>query len=283
MLFHSATFITPGVESVKCTNGVRIEWLNSFIYFAQLGILLERGTTGHLSTDGSTIQYGAEMRCIGSANVYGDFGIKADGLGTKAYLINHNFTYIGTGKSTANDDTLSIHANEVTEVNSGKVSYTSVDEQGNYRVGEALFVNQDTGKTEIESASIDFSNTDSLTVVTGGSTVTIDDTRVRTDFIRLRDNKLESLVGDLNFKSALNNVNINATTNITGNLTTDGNATIAGSLVRLGDADTDDISFNADVTSGMTPNINVNFDLGSATKRWRTAYAEKLTTDIFDV
>lgn len=283
MLFHSATFITPGVESVKCTNGVRIEWLNSFIYFAQLGILLERGTTGHLSTDGSTIQYGAEMRCIGSANVYGDFGIKADGLGTKAYLINHNFTYIGTGKSTANDDTLSIHANEVTEVNSGKVSYTSVDEQGNYRVGEALFVNQDTGKTEIESASIDFSNTDSLTVVTGGSTVTIDDTRVRTDFIRLRDNKLESLVGDLNFKSALNNVNINATTNITGNLTTDGNATIAGSLVRLGDADTDDISFNADVTSGMTPNINVNFDLGSATKSWRTAYAEKLTTDTFDV
>lgn len=283
MLFHSVTFITPGVESVKLTNGVRVEWLNSFIYFAQQGILLERGTTGHLSTDGSTIQYGAEMRCIGSANVYGEFGIKADGAGTNAYLVNHNFTYIGSGKSTANDDTVSIHANEVVEINSGRVNYTTVDEKGNYRVGEALFVNQDTGKTEIQSASIDFSNTDSLTVVTGGSTVTIDDTRVRTDFIRLRDNTLESLVGDLNINSALNTVNINATTNITGNLTTDGNATIAGSLVRLGDADTDDISFNADVTSGMTPNIDLNFNLGSATKSWRTAYAEKLTTDTFDI
>ena len=106
MLFR-VTFITPGVESVKLTNGVRVEWLNSFIYFAQQGILLERGTTGHLSTDGSTIQYGAEMRCIGSANVYGEFGIKADGAGTNAYLVNPNFTYIGTGKSTANDDTVS--------------------------------------------------------------------------------------------------------------------------------------------------------------------------------
>ena len=283
MLFHSVTFITPGVESVKLTNGVRVEWLNSFIYFAQQGILLERGTTGHLSTDGSTIQYGAEMRCIGSANVYGEFGIKADGAGTNAYLVNHNFTYIGSGKSTANDDTVSIHANEVVEINSGRVNYTTVDEKGNYRVGEALFVNQDTGKTEIQSASIDFSNTDSLTVVTGGSTVTIDDTRVRTDFIRLRDNKLESLVGDLNINSALNTVNINANTNITGNLDTSGNTTIAGSLVSLGDADTDNISFNSDVTSGMTPNVNSAYDLGSTTKSWRTVFAEKLTTDVFDV
>ena len=283
MLFHSVTFITPGVESVKLTNGVRVEWLNSFVYFAQQGILLERGSTGHLSTDGSTIQYGAEIRCIGSANVYGEYGIKADGAGTNAYLVNHNFTYIGTGKSTANDDTLSIHANEVVEINSGRVNYTTVDEQGNFRVGTALFVNQDTGKTEIQSASIDFSNTDSLTIVTGGSTVTIDDTRVRTDFIRLRDNKLETLVGNLKIDSALNTVNINANTNITGNLDTTGNTTITGSLVSLGDADTDNISFNSDVTSGMTPNVNSAYDLGSTTKSWRTVFAEKLTTDVFDV
>ena len=283
MLFHSTTFITPGVESVKLTNGVRVEWLNSFIYFAQQGILLERGSTGHLSTDGSTIQYGAEIRMIGSANVYGEYGIKADGAGTNAYLINHNFTYIGTGKSTANDDTLSIHANEVVEINSGRVNFTSVDEQGNFSVGSALFVNQETGKTEIQSASIDFSNTDSLRIVTAGSTVTIDDTRVRTDFIRLRDNKLESLVGNLKIDSALNTVNINANTNITGNLDTTGNTTISGALVSLGDADTDNISFNSDITSGMTPNVNSAFDLGSTTKSWKTAYAEKLTTDTFDI
>ena len=34
MLFHSATFITPGVDALTMTNGVRVEWLNCFTYFA---------------------------------------------------------------------------------------------------------------------------------------------------------------------------------------------------------------------------------------------------------
>ncbi len=34
MLFHSATFITPGVDAITITNGARVEWLNSFTYFA---------------------------------------------------------------------------------------------------------------------------------------------------------------------------------------------------------------------------------------------------------
>jgi hypothetical protein len=38
MLFHAVTFITPGTEALKLTNGVRIEWLNSFSYFASKAI-----------------------------------------------------------------------------------------------------------------------------------------------------------------------------------------------------------------------------------------------------
>ena len=34
MLFHSVTFITPGVSGMKITNGSRVEWLNFFTYFA---------------------------------------------------------------------------------------------------------------------------------------------------------------------------------------------------------------------------------------------------------
>ena len=62
MLFHSCTFITPGVDAITMTNGVRVEWLNSFTYFANRGLYAVRGTTGHLSTDGSTTQFGAELR-----------------------------------------------------------------------------------------------------------------------------------------------------------------------------------------------------------------------------
>jgi len=37
-LFHSVTFITPGVDALTITNGVRVEWLNCFTYFADRGL-----------------------------------------------------------------------------------------------------------------------------------------------------------------------------------------------------------------------------------------------------
>ena len=46
MLFHSVTFITPGVEALKVTNGARVEWLNSFTYFADKGLYAVDGVNG---------------------------------------------------------------------------------------------------------------------------------------------------------------------------------------------------------------------------------------------
>ena len=63
------------------TNGVRVEWLNSFTYFANRGLYATQGSTGKLMPDAST-RYGAEVRSIGSANVYGNFGVVADGANT---------------------------------------------------------------------------------------------------------------------------------------------------------------------------------------------------------
>ena len=97
MLFSSVTFITPGVNALTMTNGVRVEWLNSFTYFALRGLYATRGT-GRLTQDGSTLRYGAEIRSISSANVYGTYGAVADGADTLMYLIGHNFAYIGAGK-----------------------------------------------------------------------------------------------------------------------------------------------------------------------------------------
>jgi len=52
-LFQNTTFITPGVDALTLTNGVRIEWLNSFTYFAARSIYAVDGTTG-LAEDGKT-------------------------------------------------------------------------------------------------------------------------------------------------------------------------------------------------------------------------------------
>ena len=53
MLFHSVTFITPGQSGLKVTNGGRVEWLNSFTYFADKGIEIVDGVAG-LKSDGKT-------------------------------------------------------------------------------------------------------------------------------------------------------------------------------------------------------------------------------------
>jgi len=45
-LFHAVTFITPGVDALTLTNGVRVEWLNSFTYFANIGLKALNGSAG---------------------------------------------------------------------------------------------------------------------------------------------------------------------------------------------------------------------------------------------
>jgi len=49
MLFRSVTFIVPGADGITATNGARVEWLNSFTYFANRGIYLTEGALGFAS------------------------------------------------------------------------------------------------------------------------------------------------------------------------------------------------------------------------------------------
>ena len=47
--------------------------------------------------------------------------------------------------------------------------------------------------------------------------------------------------------------------------------------VTLGDADTDNVVFNAEVNSNIIPNTNITYDLGSSTKKWGNLYINKIT------
>ena len=210
MLFHSATFITPGVDALTATNGARIEWLNSFTYFANRslyafdsndgikrngktrirlggvsGTFAAGNTITFTSTDSSTVvnvtaesvdgdiiiidgrnvnlvgfdttpasisngsgatatsienidlqDFGAEIRMIGSASVYGNQGLVGDGAGVIVYAIGQNLAYIGNGKEVTNDPGTVDQADEVIELNDAKVRYNSVDHKGDFRVGD---------------------------------------------------------------------------------------------------------------------------------------------------
>ena len=197
MLFHSVTFITPGVDCITMTNGVRVEWLNSFTYFANRGLYATQGATGKLMPDAS-IRYGAEVRSIGSACVYGNYGAVADGANTLMYLVGHNFAYIGNGKDSSNDNTLTVQSQETVELNSGSIVYTSTDATGTFRVGDNFFVDFETGSTSIDADNVDFSGIANITVNNGFETTYIDGERVDTGNIRFSGNTVTTVDGDLN-------------------------------------------------------------------------------------
>ena len=88
---------------------------------------------------------------------------------------------------------------------------------------------------------------------------------------------LEGLITDINAiisgsYAFTGNVNIGGNLDVTGNITLGGNITV-------GDADTDCININADLTSHIIPNATNTFDLGAANKEWRNIYMSGFIQD----
>ena len=65
---------------------------------------------------------------------------------------------------------------------------------------------------------------------------------------------------------------------ISGHSVIDGNLTLGGSLtadgnVVSGDANTDSVTFNADITSNLRPNTDNLYDIGTTSQRWKDIHA----------
>ena len=271
MLFHSCTFITPGVDALTMTNGVRVEWLNSFTYFANRGLYAVDGATGHLSTDGSTVKYGAELRSIGSANVYGNYGAVADGADCLMYLIQHNFGYVGAGKFVDNDPSRAVQTQEVTELNSGRIYFSSIDHLGNFRVGNEFFADQANGTTSIDLSAAEIDSLNGISVTTSGQTTLITGEKIDIGNFVLQGNLIQTLTGAVNV-SSITDINLTSNVNIYQNLNTTGDLTIGGSLISLGDQPSDTVNFNTPFSQNIEPDISGLYNLGSATKKWSKAW-----------
>jgi hypothetical protein len=158
-----------------------------------------------------TTDFGAEIRSIASACVYGNYGAYGDGNGVLMYLIAQNFAYIGTGKLDDNDQTDVVQIQEVTELNNAKVRYSSVDHKGDFRVGDLFYVNQQDGTVDFTSTQLAIDTTDGISITTGGSTTTITGERFDTGNLRISGNTIESLTGDINLSSDSGVVKITST------------------------------------------------------------------------
>jgi urease beta subunit len=95
--------------------------------------------------------------------------------------------------------------------------------------------------------------------------------------IYLENNIIKSVIGDLYLRGAtpIDKIKIDNDVLINGNLHATGAITADGDLT-LGDANTDNIVFNADINSNVLPNITDRYDLGSADKRWRSTFQQKM-------
>lgn len=281
MLFHSVTFITPGVDALTMTNGVRVEWLNSFTYFANRGLYATNGSTGHLSSDGSTTVFGAELRAIGSANVYGNFGAVGDGSGVLFYLIQHNMAYIGLGKNVENDPSQVIQSQEISKANSANIYYQTVDHRGNYRVGDQFFINQDTGETTITITEAEVDSLNGLTLTTNGNTTIIDGEEIRVGEFLIKDNTISSLQGRIDFDSFSGQINLLDNTNVTGNVSMTGDFSIGGSAIGFGNEPGDTIDFNTPFSQNLVPDVSGLYSLGTASKTWSKANLGSIQADDF--
>tara|TARA_B100001250_G_scaffold95645_1_gene79950 strand:+ start:860 stop:8206 length:7347 start_codon:yes stop_codon:yes gene_type:complete len=141
-------------------------------------------------------EFGCEVRALSSTNVYGTKGAVADGAGTKLNLTAHQFAYVGAGSDYTNDPSLAVQANEVEELNNGKVFYSSTDHKGDFRVGTAFTVDQQTGNVQFEATSTAQSAAN-ITLTDGTGTTNIYPAYVETGNLRLAGNSLTSTAGKI--------------------------------------------------------------------------------------
>jgi len=228
---------------------------------------------------GTITRYGAEIRSINSANVYGTYGAVADGANTLGYLIGHNFGYIGSGIVSTNDPSQAIQAFEVVESNNGRIYYESVDHKGDFRVGDVFYVNQETGAIAFNAQSITFNPLGAISVEGGTSPSYVDRNIVQTGNIRIYDNNIDSLLGPVNFLASSGSTYLNTNVFVTGNTTVSSNINVDGNLF-LGNQSTDTITVFSNLTQDLVPDdVGGPFSLGTDTTRWNTLFATLLNVD----
>jgi len=139
-----------------------------------------------------------------------------------------------------------------------------------------------TGTNEIDTSS------GNLTIDSAGGTTTIDDDAAITGTATITgDTSISSTTvstststGALTVAGGVGigeKLYVSSDVDIGGNLSVTGNATIAGNLT-FGDADTDTVTFSADVTSNIVPDVTDTYDLGTSSKAWRDVFLSESVT-----
>jgi hypothetical protein len=287
---RTENFTPPTTEAVGNPDTVLVSRFNgpngsTVLLDTNIAVQDIRTSAGATATNFTLVDYtdfGAEVRSIASASIYGTYGAVGDGVGVKMYLISHNFAYIGNDYEVDNDASTVIQANEVVTSNNAKIYYSSVDHKGDFRVGDQFHVNQETGQVNFTSASLNIDVDQALTFTSGPNVTIISGDAIETGNVKLSGNEITTTSGDLDIDSFNNQINFIDNVNITGNLDVTGDITIGGN-VTIGDETTDSINITAGIGSDIIPAQDNTYNIGSATKRWNTVFANEAQIDSVNI
>jgi hypothetical protein len=126
-----------------------------------------------------------------------------------------------------------------------------------------------------------------ISFVASGDETTAYHSRLTVDDIDIRANTISTTVSNANLELRANGTGIvdiqsgakvTGNLQVTGNIIAGGNITIGGNLT-IGDALTDSITINASIKSSLIPETNNLYDLGSSNYKWRSIFANNLTSE----
>jgi hypothetical protein len=287
---YTSTFTPPVLALTGNTNTVLLlhfDGTNDSTIIIDDGVTLQdirtsAGGTASIIDFADYSDFGVEVRAIGSANVYGNYGVYGDGVGVLGYLVGQNFAYIGSGKLSNNDPIIipndSTNVGEVVQFNDAKIYYTSVDNKGDFKVGDFFLVSQEDGSITFNPASLTIASSSGITFTDGINTTTIVPTYIETGNIKISGNTIESTTGGITLTAANNQITATSNTTITGNLTLNNDLTVQGNST-LGNTSSDTVIFNSFISSSIVPNTTGLYDLGSDSNSWRNIWLSSAVID----
>lgn len=180
-------------------------------------------------------QFGAELRCIGSAAVFGNRGVVANGTGTDLKLIAFNLSFIGSGGDLTDDATLVCQENELIELNDGKIYYQTVDQNGDFRVGNNFLINQRTGEVSFGASAVNLNNVSSINVTNGVISTVITPGNISVGNLNLSGNTLASLSGNVTIAPSGSLTTIDSNLQVNGSVNINQPSFINGSPIVTAD------------------------------------------------
>jgi hypothetical protein len=175
-------------------------------------------------------QFGAELRCIGSAAVFGNTGVVANGTGTDLKLIAFNMSNVGAQGNLTDDFSLTTGANQVIATNGGQIFSQIVDQNGNFSVGRFFNVNGATGVVSFGTATFATLTFTNITLYDGFNTTTLQPTGlvVNNNLTLTTSTVATTGTTDLFLAGGTGFVTVNGTLRVTGSVTA---TTFVGNLL----------------------------------------------------